>query len=78
MMQIRCQRCGWMNTLGRESVALALAEANRSQEHYHMLDCSRCRRAIKVQVADLRRHLPANYVLPDAPSAAPKQEEPAP
>ena len=78
MMQIRCQRCGWMNTLGRESIAMALAEANKSQEHYHMLDCSRCRRAIKVQVTELRRHLPADYVLPDVtPPAAPEKQEPA-
>jgi hypothetical protein len=67
-----------MNTLGRESIAMALAEANQGQEHYHMLDCSRCRRAIKVQVTELRRHLPADYALPDVPPpVAPKKEEPA-
>ncbi len=76
MMRIRCQRCGWMITVGRESVALALAKAQQSQEHYHMFDCPRCRRAVKVQVAELRRHLPADYVLPDVtPPVAPPKEE---
>jgi DNA-directed RNA polymerase subunit RPC12/RpoP len=71
MMQVRCQRCGWMQTLGRESIALALAEAQRSHEQHHVIDCPRCRHAIKVPVADLRRRLPANYPLPEiAPPAS--------
>ncbi len=72
MMQVRCQRCGWMVTLGRETIALALADAQKNREQYHMVDCPRCRRAIKVQVAEMRRHLPADYVLPESP--APKSE----
>jgi len=61
MMQVRCQRCGWMITLGRDAVALALAEAQQSQEQYHMIYCQRCRHAIKVQVTELRRRLPKDY-----------------
>jgi hypothetical protein len=77
MMQIRCQRCGWMTTLGRESIALAVAQAQHGHEQYHMVDCPRCRRAIKVQVAELRRHLPANYALPEIPlPVAPDKVEP--
>jgi hypothetical protein len=71
MMQVRCQRCGWMTTLGREAIALALAEAQQAHEQYHMLDCPHCRRAIKVQVSELRRKLPANYPLPQVPPPAP-------
>jgi len=77
MMQVRCQRCGWMTTLGREAIALALAEAQQSHEQYHMVNCSRCRRAIKVQVAEMRRHLPADYPLPEAPApTTPAKSEP--
>ena len=65
MMQVRCQRCGWMFTLGRDALALALAEAQQSQEQYHMVDCPRCRHAIKVQVTELRRRLPKDYPLPE-------------
>ena len=75
MMQIRCQRCGWMQTLGRESIALVLAEAQQSHEQHHVIDCPRCRHAIKVPVADLRRRLPANYPLPEI---APPEPESAP
>ncbi len=76
MMQIRCQRCGWMFTLGRDAIALALAEAQQRHEQYHTLDCPRCRHVVKVQVAELRRRLPANYPLPEAqpPVAEPKSE----
>ena len=75
MMQIRCQRCGWMQTLGRESIALTLAEAQQSHEQHHVIDCPRCRHAIKVPVADLRRRLPADYPLPEI---APPEPESAP
>ena len=78
MMQVRCQRCGWMQTLGRDSIALALAEAQQSHEQHHVIDCPHCRRAIKVPVAELRRRLPANYPLPEiaqpAANAEPKPE----
>ena len=68
MMQVRCQRCGWMTTLGRDAIAQALAEAQQSHEQYHMIDCPHCRRAVKVQVSDLRRRLPADYPLPEIPT----------
>ena len=79
MMQVRCQRCGWMLTLGREAIALALAEAQQSHEQHHVVDCPHCRHAIKVPVADLRRRLPANYPLPEiAPPATHSEPRPEP
>ena len=77
MMHVRCQRCGWMFTLGREAIALALAESQQSHEQYHTLDCPRCRHAIKVQATELRRRLPKDYPLPEVKPAAedkPKEE----
>jgi phage FluMu protein Com len=76
MMQVRCQRCGGMLTLGRDAIALALAEAQQSHEQYHAMDCPRCRHVIKVRIADLRRRLPADYPLPEIqpPAAEPKPE----
>ncbi len=65
MMQIRCQYCKWMFTLGREALAQALAEAQAQGEHYHMVDCPKCRHAIKLQVKEMRRRLPPDYPLPD-------------
>ena len=75
MMQVRCQRCGQMMTLGRDSIALALAEAEHKNEQYHALQCVRCRHVIKVQLAELRRRLPANYPLPNISPAGPKSTE---
>jgi hypothetical protein len=66
-----------MMTLGRDAIALALAEAQQSHEQYHTMDCPRCRRAIKVQVSELRRRLPADYPLPEVlPPVTPAKAEP--
>jgi len=73
-MQVRCQRCGWMLTLGREAIAAAVAEAQQSHEQHHVVDCPHCRRAIKVPVAELRRRLPANYPLPEIAQPAANSE----
>jgi len=86
MMQVRCQRCGQMTTLGREAIAQALAEAQQKQEQYYTFHCIRCRHAVKIQVSELRRRLPAGYTVPESPaasappaepSAAPEADEPA-
>jgi len=74
MMQVRCQRCGWMLTLGREAIAAAVAEAQQSHEQHHVVNCPHCRRAIKVPVAELRRRLPANYPLPEIAQPAANSE----
>ena len=79
MMQIRCQRCGRMFTLGRDAVALALAEAQQSHEQYHALVCPHCRHVVKTRIAELRRHLPADYALPEVhPTDAGSKSETAP
>ena len=65
MMQVRCQRCGWVFTLSRDSIGLAVAEAGQN-EHY-LMDCRKCRHGIKIRVDALRKRLPADYVLPTPP-----------
>ena len=62
MMQVRCQRCGWVFTMSRDSIGLAVVEAGEN-EHF-LADCPKCRHGIKIRVDDLRRRLPADYVLP--------------
>ncbi len=64
MMQIRCQRCGWNFTLGRDTIGLAVAEANAGHLEYTQFICPNCRHEVKVQVEVLRKHLPMDYVLP--------------
>lgn len=71
MMQIRCQRCGWNFTLGRDTIGLSVAEAQADHLEYSQFVCPNCRHEVKVQVEVLRKHLPLDYVLP---VPAPKPE----
>ena len=36
-MQVRCQYCRWMFTLGRDALAMALAKAQAKKERHHAL-----------------------------------------
>jgi len=67
MMQVRCQRCGWTFTLSRDSIGLAVAEAEAAGADYYQEDCPKCRHVVKIQMKELRRRLPPDYVLPPLP-----------
>ena len=57
-MQARCQRCGFMFTLNREAVAIALEEVKTSHAKHYNIDCPKCRRQIKFPVRSLLRSQP--------------------
>ena len=57
-MQVRCQRCGYMFTLGRQAVDAALEEVKQTQAKHYNVDCAKCRRQIKVPVKNLQRAQP--------------------
>jgi hypothetical protein len=57
-MQVRCQRCGYTFTLGREAIVAALGEVKESNTAHYNFDCPKCRRRIKVPVKNLRRSVP--------------------
>jgi DNA-directed RNA polymerase subunit RPC12/RpoP len=57
-MQVRCQRCGFMFTLSREALAVALEEIEKSSAKHYNVECSRCRRQIKVPVNEIQRFQP--------------------
>jgi outer membrane biosynthesis protein TonB len=81
MMQVRCQRCGWVFTLSRDAIGFAVAEAQASEAEYYQEPCPKCRNVIKIQVRELRKRLPADYTLPvlppkPAPVHVSKDEEP--
>ena len=67
MMQVRCQRCGWVFTMSRDAIGIAVAEAEASRAEYYQEHCPKFRNAVKIQVKELRRRLPADYVLPTPP-----------
>ncbi len=77
MMQVRCQHCRGMFTLSRDGIGLALAEAQAKNEQYHAFNCPQCRYVVKLQITELRRHLPADYVLPEW-TPPPPAAEPVP
>ena len=56
MMQIRCQRCGWNFTLGRDVLEGIVAEIQDSQAKHYMIECPKCRHSIKVQSKKFRRY----------------------
>jgi len=78
MMQVRCQRCGWMFTFSRDTIGLALAEAQAKNEQYHAINCPQCRHVIKLQLKELRRRLPADYVLPEWTPPTPEEPQEKP
>jgi hypothetical protein len=69
--------------MSRDSIGLAVAEAQASGAEHFLADCPKCRHGIKVRVDELRRRLPADYVLPEppirpAPISVKKDEEKEP
>ncbi len=67
MMQVRCQRCSWEFTMSRDSIGVAVAEAEQARADYYQALCPKCRHVIKIQVKALRQRLPPDYVLPALP-----------
>jgi hypothetical protein len=65
MMQVRCQKCGWSFTLGREAIATIMEEIGESKTKHYRIDCPKCRQGIKVQTRMLKR-----YYRPQAAAAS--------
>ena len=55
MLQIRCQKCGWSFTLGRNAITSIMDEIQESKATHYKVDCPKCRQGIKVQVNQLKR-----------------------
>jgi uncharacterized protein YlaI len=55
MMQIRCQKCGWSFTLGRDAIANIMEQIKDNNPTHYMIDCPKCRHGIKVQTRLLKR-----------------------
>lgn len=72
MMQIKCQWCGWRYTLSREALEAAVAAATESKSIHYVENCPHCRRALKIQVSELKRHLP-RQVTPQQKSEGPEK-----
>ena len=55
MLQVRCQKCGWSFTLGRDTIASIMDEIQESKASHYRVDCPKCRQGIKVQTRLIRR-----------------------
>ncbi len=75
-MQIRCYRCGTSFELGRAAMEQAVEEAEKEGHKAYVVECVRCRQAIKVPIAQIRRGLPPKA--PHAPDAPAEPEAPPP
>lgn len=57
-MNVRCPFCRTSFNLSREAVAQAVAEADEKRQKHHVVECIKCRKAIKVSVKQMRRFVP--------------------
>lgn len=57
-MHIRCSYCRHSFTLTRDYIALSVAEADENRKKYASIECIKCRKQIKVPVAQMRRYVP--------------------
>ena len=55
MLQVRCQKCGWSFTMGRDTITSIMDEIKESRATHYKVDCPKCRQGIKVQTRQLRR-----------------------
>lgn len=65
MLHVRCQKCGWSFTLGREAIA-AIVDNLEAKETHYTIECPKCRHGIKVQSRRIKR---AYRPQPDQPEA---------
>ncbi len=57
-MQVRCYRCGTSFELGPAAMQAAVAAAAEKHARIHVVECPKCRQAIKVPVDQIRRFVP--------------------
>lgn len=57
-MNVRCPFCRTSFNLSRDVVAQAVAEADEKKQKHYVVECIKCRKAIKVSVKQMRRFVP--------------------
>jgi len=67
----------------RDALLYAVAKAQAEKAIHHVENCPKCRHALKIQVAELKRRIPPNtplpeYIPPVPVEAAPPPAKPAP
>src|SRR3989304_712600 len=75
-MNVRCYRCGWSFTLGRDMIEAALTTASASGAKHHDERCPRCRQMLKISMDQIRRAAPPGWT-PPKPEAQPTTESQA-
>jgi hypothetical protein len=58
MMQIVCQWCGHRYTMPRDALIEAIKQAEAANEKHHVVNCPKCRKVLKIQVAEMKRRVP--------------------
>jgi hypothetical protein len=57
-MHIRCSYCRHSFNLSRDYISLVVAESDENRKKYASIECIKCRKQIKVPVAQMRRYVP--------------------
>ncbi len=58
MFSTKCTYCHTLISLKTEEVRAAVAEAETTQQTHYSLHCPKCQRTNKIQIKELKRHLP--------------------
>jgi endogenous inhibitor of DNA gyrase (YacG/DUF329 family) len=59
-MQVKCPLCPATFNLSVDYLVYAVAESDKRNYKYHQVECPRCRKTVKVDVAQMRGHIPAD------------------
>jgi hypothetical protein len=57
-MQVKCTFCPATFNLSVDYLIYAVAESEKRNHKYYMVECPRCRKTVKVDVAQMRGHVP--------------------
>jgi hypothetical protein len=60
-MQVNCPLCPATFNLSVDFMAYAVAESEKRNHKYYMVECPRCRKTVKVDVAQMRSAVPEGY-----------------
>lgn len=59
-MNVRCPYCRHSFNLTRDYLAFAVGQAAEKRQKYHAVECSNCRKMLKVSVKQMQRFVPAD------------------
>ena len=60
-MNIHCPYCRYSFTLNRDYIIQALATETEKKHKFHAVECSKCRKVVKIPLKQMRRYAPREH-----------------